>query len=131
MEFEEYTNVELFNSRPKFLNKRSKIELQKIKIFLIIQKNFATVGINSNLVTQDYPFNERILKGYLIICSWTISNVLYCFHGPESFSEYTQSIYVCSLCILISIAYTILILKVEKLFEFIDGVENVVNTSKY
>lgn len=103
---------------------------QRIKIFQTVQKNFDNLGICVELVSQPYLCNGRVLMGIPIIGSATISNFVYIFYEAKSFSEYTQSSYMCSACILVFIGFAIQILNAKKLFEFINTYENLINTSE-
>lgn len=109
------------------LNPRSS---QKVKILQTVQNKFAVLGICRELVTQTHLYNGRIWTAHFLLGTATVSNYLYIFHGAQSFSEYTQSSYFCSVCISIFLIYKILILKAKKLFETIDDCEILVNASK-
>lgn len=99
-------------------------------VFQAFQKNFAIVGINSNVAKQSYPFNVKILLGILLLGSAIVCNLLYVIYKAKTFAEYTQTIYICSVSCLILSALIITILKMKKLFEFIDYTDELANTSK-
>lgn len=107
----------------------SKSQTLKLKVFHVIQKNFAAVGFSSNLVTQQYPFNKKIFMGILILSTSVICNLMYIFREAKTFAEYNQSIYMCSLAAAIIFASVIILLNVKKLFNLIKVCENVANTS--
>lgn len=102
---------------------------QKIKVFQLTQKNFSTAGITANLVTNSYPLNAKILLGFLILGSAIVCNFKYTFYEAKTFIEYTQSVYMGSMATIIILVLLILINHVKKLFEFINGIESVANTS--
>lgn len=125
----------LYSQRLKISQADLKFTMQKnsqpkLKAFRAIQKSFATIGISPELATQSYPLNRRILLGFLLIISGTISICVYIFNDAKTFFEYTQSICHASIGLLIFFALSILILKVEILFEFIDRCDNILNTGK-
>lgn len=106
---------------------KTQSKLSKLKIFQLTQKHFATIGISRNLVMQPYPINVNILMAFVTI----ICNLVYAIDGAKTLAEYTQSIYIISMAILVIFALMIIILKVDKLFELIGNFESIVNTSMY
>lgn len=102
----------------------------KLKVFETIQKKFAMAGISPKLVGQSYPFNGRILVCFLLFSSAFVFVYVYMFKYAETFSEYTQSVFLGAGAILFILLLLILILKVDKLFEFIDCCDIVFNKSK-
>lgn len=122
------------NSLPSF-SERNEVEFisrlpQGIKIFQTIQEKLAEFGISRDSVSQSHPCNGRISMGYFLLVTASVSNFVYMLHGAQSFEEYTQSSFYCSLCITIGCMLTMLILKAKKLFEMITNFENIVNASK-
>lgn len=103
---------------------------QRIKIFQEVRKKFANVGIYQDLALQAYPFNGKILIGFLIVSLVTLSSFKFIFHGAKSFIEYTQCSYTCSLCVLIFFILITLVFEVDSLFRLMNGFENLVNTSE-
>lgn len=110
-------------------NSKSK-EKPKLKVFETIQTNLATIGITSNLANQSYPFNRIILMGFLMLGSAISSISVFIVCAAETLDDFTQSICAWSMVTLAIICLLILILKVEKLFEFINGCDDLVNTSE-
>lgn len=104
--------------------------LPRMKIFQVTRKNLAAAGISPNLSFQPYPFNERIVCGFLALIFYIICNVVYLFYEAITFTEYTRSIYMASVAALIIFVLLIFILNVKELFEFINKLENNVNTSE-
>lgn len=100
-----------------------------MKIFELTLKNFATVGITANLPRQPYPLNARISTGFLILNSYLICNAVFVVYEAETFTDYTQSIYIGSSTALILFALIILVFKSKKLFQLIGDCENLINTS--
>ena len=105
-------------------------KIQKIKIFQIIQKNFATIGIGPNSAMQLRVFNGKILFTSLTLASFILSNLVYFFKDAETFTEYTQTIYLGSGGILVTLAFIIILLHLNELFKIINDCECLVNTSE-
>lgn len=110
---------------------KSKPKPPKLKVFELIQKNFATAGITPSLADQSYPFNMIILSGFLALSSGIYCTFIFILYGAQTSVEYTQSVYTCSMVILFILVLLILILKVDNLFELINGCAELVNTSEY
>lgn len=111
-------------------SKREKPQSLKYKTFEIIRKNFALAGITPKLVHQSYPFNGTILFGFLMICSVICCSSVFLICDAETFSQYTQAIYTASIATIILLSLLIIIFKVEKLFKYINGNDDIVNSSK-
>lgn len=102
----------------------------KLRIFQLTQKNLNTVGISPNLLLQPCPLNTKIAIGFLIATSHAICNLVFIFFEAETFSEFTQTIYMGSFAILVIFNLVIFISNVENLFRIIDNCENLVNASE-
>lgn len=113
----------------KSKSEKSKPQSFKLKTFEIIQENFAIAGITPKLVHQSYPFNGTILFGFLMICSVICCSSVFLICDAETFSEYT--IYTASIATVILLSILIIIFKVEKLFKYINGNDDIVNSSKF
>lgn len=112
-----------------FTNRNQSEKLPKMKVFQIIQKNFATIGISPNLATPAHPFNGRIFVGLFILGSSIICNLIHMFYTAKSFADYTKSIIINSDTTLIIFALLIIVFNSEKLFKFINACNDAVNTS--
>lgn len=106
-------------------------KLPKMKIFQLTQKNFATVGVNPHLSLQSYPFNAKILTGFLITSLCLICNFMFAFFEAKTFIEYTQSVYIGSCAAIVIFALVVIVLNVKKLFQLISDCENISNTGQY
>lgn len=102
----------------------------KCKVFEIPLKNFAIVGIDSNLATQTYPLNGKIFMGFLILGYGICASLTYLIHDAKTFAEYTILIYACSFVTLLGFILLVIIIKVEKMFDLINACDQLVNTSK-
>lgn len=110
--------------------KVSKPELPKVKVFQTIQRQFAILGINSDLIDKPYPFNRRIFIGFLILYSAFSSYLIFIIYEADTFYECAQSIYFSSVVILVAFCLMILLFRVHKLFKLITSVQNVIETSE-
>lgn len=104
--------------------------MAKIKIFHLIRKNFATAGISPELVSQTFPINWKIFMGFSSLMVGIYAVCVYIFNDAKTFVEYTQSIYICSMAILIFAALTITLLNVKKLFNFIEFYDRIAKTGE-
>lgn len=120
--------TEMENSEQEKPKRQSAI---KFKAFEVIQKNLATVGITPSLVHKTYPFNGSIIYGFLLLGSCACFTCVFIISDAETFVKYTQSVYAGSLATLIIFALLIIIIKVEKLFEFFNNCESTLNISKW
>ena len=112
---------------------RTKLDssMPKLMIFKLIQKNFKVVGIESSLVEQKYPFNRKILVGFLMVSISFLWNVMSTLYEAKTFVEYTQLIYMCSLAALIILALAIVLFNVVKMFSLIDKGEYLTNLCEF
>lgn len=99
-----------------------------MKVFQAFQSNFAIVGINPIVAKQPYPFNVKIVLGILLLGSAIVCNLLYVIDDAETYAECTQTIYVCSVSCLVLSTLIITILKMKKIFEFINYTDELTNT---
>lgn len=113
-----------------FKTGKSKSQPANLKALEIIRKNFAIISITPSLADQSYPFNGAILFGFLSLAAGIYCTSVFIIYEADTFAEYTQSIYMDSLLIFISIALLILMAKVGKLFEVINCCNDIVNTSE-
>lgn len=115
---------------PEHKQQQQQSKLPRVKAFRLVRKKFATAGICPELVTQSYPINGRILFGFLTLGFTFSCQLVFISNDAQTFAEYTQSIYLCSLSTLITLAVTILILKTATMYEFMNGVDETLNTGK-
>lgn len=114
---------------PKLENQT--IKPSEMKIFQLTQKNFDSLGVTPKLSLQPYPFNEKILIGFFILGLFFICSLMSTIFESKTFTDYTQSVYLDSLAVVISSVLVILVFNVKKLFKLIDDCENLVNASEY
>lgn len=101
-----------------------------MKIFKIVQKNYATLGISAlHRSNQKYSFNGRLLFGFLSHGFFIISQFVYIFNVTDGFMEYMETICIISGTILMFICLMTIVFKRDLLFEVIDNIEKFIETS--
>lgn len=111
-------------SRPE--NRAPKQPPPRRMILQLLQKNYATVGICPNRES----FNLRVIIGSLLMTSYFICNLVFVFFEAKTFTDYTQSVFMGSVAALTIFLLFVIILKKNKLLNFIKNCENLVNRSK-
>lgn len=111
-------------------HEQNRAESPEMTVIKMTRKNLASVGICPNLVTKPYPFNDKILIGFMIMSLTIICSLMYSFYETTTIAENMLLTFFDSSIVFISVSLLILILNVEKLFGFIDGCENSANTSE-
>lgn len=96
-----------------------------MELFQFTQNTFETVGIDS---TQN-PFNRKVLIIFSVCCISIISACIFLFHEANNFMEYSNSIYITTAYLLVTVCYTLLITKMEDTFDLIDNFESTVDES--
>lgn len=102
----------------------------EIPIFQSVQKNFAYLGISSDLLHQKYLFNRRILFGCLIFCSALISVGTCITFEADTFWEFSQCAFFGSILVSGILALLFLTFRVPRLFKLIASFEHVIDTSE-
>lgn len=97
-----------------------------MKLFQVVQKNFAIVGISQN---QPESTGKLVKTCSIYGLTFTLS-ALYLFFEAESFLEYTSNIYVTTAIAVISTYCIILILKLKKFFNLIEKLEKLIGNSE-
>lgn len=92
-------------------------------MFEFTQRNFAIAGIVPNLAAKPYSLNGKVKLGFLTLGLAIICNFTYTFCEANTFIEYTQSIFMSTLTVIVDFALFTLVVNVKKLFKFIDDSE--------
>lgn len=101
-----------------------------MKLFRVIQKKLAMLGITPAQSIRKQPFNREIVLGYFIFVFSLTSGVAYLFLNANTFEEYTNIIYVnCSLTVNLC-CLTIIVFKMSMLFKLINDFGSTVIRSK-
>lgn len=97
-----------------------------MQIFQVLRKNCDSMGVSSKLTS----FNKKLLSIIVINFPLYFLHWIYLLHEANSPQEYIGSIYVINArsTIFLSILSTAFVS--EKLFSFIDGIDELVNESE-
>lgn len=102
----------------------------KMKLYQSVQRQFAVLGINSQLLIQKYPFNRTILLMFFSYICNIISFCIFMYYDVNTFREYTDSIYVTSTDVLVVICFGNVVFGVAGFFKFIDNCVELVASSE-
>lgn len=105
-------------------------DFPEMKSFKMVQKKFALLGITPELALQPYPFNLRVMMALSAIATGVTFVGIYVANEANTFGEYTQSVFVAAAGCLVLFLLMILVFKVEKIFEFINHCNFMINRSK-
>lgn len=100
----------------------------KMKFFQSIQRIFLNLGIVSNQSMQTRSINAIYLLIYLLTC---IFLSIFLFYEANNIEEYMDGGFLLTISISIMFCYTILLVKMEKIFDYIDSAEKIVEQSEY
>lgn len=112
-------------------HRNSQSQQPKIKILHTVQKNLIYLGIGLNPAIKLQTSNGKILINFLILTTAVVWMLLYILNNAETFTEYTQSIYLSSSFILMILALIITIFNSTKLYKIINHCECLINIRKY
>lgn len=114
----------------EIFNKKRKMKHQ-LQIFQTVQRQYAILGISSSHQSnRKYPFSERVLFGFLLFGCNIVSHAVYIFHVADGFMEYVECICVTSGSILIYIGFAAIVLGQTAIFETIDKIGKLIDTSE-
>lgn len=97
-----------------------------MKFFQSTQMNWLILGISSN----QYPFNRKILMGFLIFISGISLSLLFILRDAKNYMELTNAIYLTAAMFFGAICTINIAFRMADFFEFIQSCERVVNKSK-
>lgn len=103
----------------------------KMKVLQTVQKNFAVLGINPKRINPKQSKSDgKIVMTWLILSLATTSSAIFLLVEAKTFQEYTNNIYSTSAGAVLATTFTIVIFKMEKLFESIDSLEDIIDKSE-
>lgn len=103
----------------------------KMKIFEIVQKQYAVLGISSSQQsTETYPISKKVFLGLLLFGYTTVSEFVYTFYMSRDFMEYVECICSLSGNIIIFICFAAVVIRERAIFEMIGNIEKFIDTSK-
>lgn len=102
-----------------------------MKIFQTIRKQFAIVGIEntSNQSNRKLALTKKIVCGF-ILCLTIVSQFLYVLCVANGFMENIEAVCTFSASIIIFVGFMALVFRRTLLFESIDMIERLVDSSK-
>lgn len=98
-----------------------------MKIFRIVQKQYATVGI-SPPKTQKGLFDGRLSFGYISIGCNVISQLMYTVYVAEGFVDIMESVCSTSGTVIQFVCFATIASKRALLFKTIDNIEQLIDT---
>lgn len=98
----------------------------KMKLFEIVRRNFAILGISPH----KHPFNRNSLETFFICGLSCILCGVFLICNANTFREYTESIYMTTMQMVIASIFTIVVVKTSKLFQFVDDFEKYIENRK-
>lgn len=106
--------------------------LSKMKIFRTVQKYYAIVGIRSTdkSTESNSIFNKRVAFGSLVSGYNIVSQFLYIIYVADDFLEYIECVCATFASIIIFVNFAAIALRKNTLFEIIDKVESLIDTSR-
>lgn len=102
-----------------------------MKIFQIVQKHFEYLGISCYYSMQQNPINGRNLSAFIVIAATTVITCVYLCSVAATFKEYSDSIYVSSLMIDITVIFAFSVWKMQTLFDCLNQTEKIINESEF
>lgn len=103
----------------------------KMKIFRMVQKQYAIVGITSpNQSTENSSFNTRIISGFLLFGYLIHAQFMYIFRVANSFLEFIDGICSTFSTFMIIVCFVAIVFRRTTLFECIDNVQEFIDASK-
>lgn len=106
-------------------------KLPQLMILKTIREKLALIGITPKLLAQSFPFDWNMLLTFLQISAGVSFIGMYIFLCAESFNDYTQSVFVGAGGSLVFFILLVFVLKVGKLFELINRLNEIANTCKF
>lgn len=105
----------------------SQSEKRAMKFFQSTQTNWLILGVSPN----HYPFNAKILMGFLFLSVGLILSLMFIFLDANEFLEYSNAISVTAAIFFGIICCINIAFRMAKFFEFIESCEHVVDKSKF
>lgn len=102
-----------------------------MKIFQTVRRQYAIVGIcrPSNQSTQECPFNNRILFGFLLFGCLILLQFVYILHVANGFMEFMVSACSTSASITMFVCFAAVVYRKSTLFECFDNMKKLINSS--
>lgn len=102
-----------------------------MKIFRNVQKRYKTLGIiPSNQSAQKCSFNTRIIVGFCLFAYLIVAQFVYILQVATGFMQYMGCICSASAGTIVFVCFAAVVLRKTTLFECIDQIEKLINTSE-
>lgn len=102
-----------------------------MKVFQTLRRQYAILGISSpNPSPQQCPFNERVFFGVFLFGCFIGSQFMYIAYVASSFMDDMQCICSLSGTIIIFVCFLAIVFRKTTLFESIENIEKLIETSK-
>lgn len=102
----------------------------KIEFFQTIQSNYAYFGITSHKVAQQYPFNWRLLFGFILFGCSIVSHFIYFFREANTYMEIIDCICATSGAVITCICFMAFVFQMKTLFDSISDIEKLFVSSR-
>lgn len=102
---------------------------EKMKLFESTRSSLAMLGIRPKRSNHRYVLDSQMVMVCFFYCYALVSTGVL-FYGPHSFEEYLDIFFLASINIVGAVCYTIVLLRMEKLFLPLDMFEQIINGRK-
>lgn len=97
-----------------------------MKLFQTVQKNFAVLGIGRGRSKT----NRKLVFTWLILSLTVAAGTAFIVFEAKTFEEYTSDLYTTSGDAVVASMFIIMVIKMDRLFELIDMIEQAVDESE-
>lgn len=100
-----------------------------LKPFKAVKENLALIYFEPNPNASFVVLLQDHWKAFLKAIFGLISVFTYLFYGAETVNEFLYSAFFCTVAFFVFLAFTSTVRKTSALFEFLDGIEAIINKS--
>lgn len=104
---------------------------RKMKVLKTSQEYFAFLGISSEKSRQKLFFNYKILMGFILLGYSLVAHFVYSIYVVKSFDKCIECICGIFATVVITTCFATMVFGMRILFESIDSIENLIETSEY
>lgn len=101
-----------------------------MKVLQKSQNYFAILGFSSEQSKQNHCLNYKIVLGWISIGCEFVASAVYLINMANSFDEYIQSICLTVAIIVVVTSFASMVFGMSTLFESIDNIESLIETSE-
>lgn len=103
---------------------------KKIQMFRLAKKYFKTMGVDSLQSNRPSPLNIKNLLFFLFLTICFVDGTIFLIFRANSIIEYGLSFYMSITQFSILFVFSTVLLKVTKIFELIDDIDEFIETSE-